>query len=264
MPISPYSFLPSIDDSNYRQHIPPPVVNGQRQAKGYFGMWARGAVPPKTFADLGLPLLTKAQVYERALEQAELKSNLYHYSLESGLPCLNQGSTNYCWINGPVHCMEIERLKETGQVVSLSPASAGARIKNFRNVGGWGSEGLEWMIQHGVNETSDWPANAIDRRYLTDVNIEKAKQNVIVEYFVLSTWEEVLSCIIANIPVAVGYNWWLHEVTGTFIDPVSPTVLDLGIRNSWGMQWGDKGFSILRGSQKYPDDAVAIVSMIAA
>lgn len=256
------SAMPVIDDSNYLDFVTAPVVEGERKSKGYFGMWEEGCAAPKEFADLGIKLIDESEWADRIRDQDKYKSNLYHYSLESGLPCLDQNSTNYCWINGPVHCMEIERLKETGQIVSLSPASAGARIKQFRNVGGWGSQGLEWMREHGVNETSDWPANAINRRYLTDDNIAKAKLNKIVEYFVLDSWQEVMSCILSNVPVAVGYNWWRHEVTGTHGVLVSGKV-ELGIRNSWSMAWGDKGFSVLKGQKKYPDDAVAIVSMFA-
>ncbi len=249
-----------IDDGNYRQHVPPAVVGGERKSKGYHGMWEPGCRSAKPFSDLGVPLVPESEWIDRIKEQERYKSNLYHYSLDSSLPCLDQNGTNYCWINGPVHCMEIERLKESGQVVSLSPASAGARIKNFRNVGGWGSQGLEWMIEHGVNETGDWPANAIDRRYLTDANIESAKRNKVFEYYSLRSWDEVVSCLLAMIPVAVGYNWWAHEVTATHLVVQSRNV-ELGIRNSWSMGWGDKGFSVLKGSKKYPDDAVAIVAI---
>lgn len=137
--------------------------------------------------------------------------------------------------------------------------AAGARIKNFRNVGGWGSEGLNWMLDHGVNLQSDWPANAIIRTYDTPENRERAKLNRIVEYFRLDNWDEVGSCLLAGIPVACGYNWWSHEVTGMDLTPAG----DLIIANSWG-NWGDQGYGLLQGSKRVPDDAVAIVSMMAA
>jgi len=64
-------------------------------------------------------------------------------------------------VNAPTHCCEIARLVETGRVFSYSPASAGAPIKGFRNVGGWGSQALDYFLEYGLNETVDWPANAM-------------------------------------------------------------------------------------------------------
>ena len=136
-----------IDDTNFQNFVPPPAG----MSKGYRGMWRPGCNAPKPFGDLGVPLIPESEWKDRIRDQETHKSNLYHFSKGMGLPCLDQNGTNYCWINGPVHCMEIMRLQETSVVFSLSPASAGARIKNFRNVGGWGSQGLEWMIPNGVN-----------------------------------------------------------------------------------------------------------------
>lgn len=248
-----------INDSNWTAFA---NDSNPTRARGYQGMWENDGLKAaaKGFGELvNVPLIPRSEWGDRARQRESDQTRLKDFCLGSGLTVLNQQSTNYCWINAPVFCCMVTRLKETGQLVRLSPASAGARIKNFRNVGGWGSEGLNWMVEHGVNLQSDWPANSISRNYDTPENREKAKLNRIVEYFRLDNWDEVASCILAGIPVACGYNWWRHEVTGMDLTPSG----DLIIANSWG-NWGDQGYGVLQGSKKDPDDAVAIVSMQAA
>ena len=141
--------------------------------------------------------------------------------------------------------------------VILSPASAGARIKGFHNVGGWGTEGLRFIVENGVCPVEKWPANAIQRSYLTADNIALAKKYRITEWYDLRprNYKQLISCVLRNWPVAVGYNWWSHEVTAYDAVIVDGKVL-LRIRNSWSMNWGDAGFSVLSVAKGTPDDAV--------
>ena len=244
-----------INDSNYREHVVPPNERG----KGYMGMWKPGHRPPGTFAGLGIPLIPKSEWAARIDKQEELSTNLYHFAISNNLPCKDQGNTNYCWINAPAYCADLIRLIQCPwEVPSHSPASVGGPIKGFANRGGWGSEGLEYMREFGMNLTQDWPDNAIDRRYYTEANKQKAMASRVLEYFVLTNWEEVVSCILSLVPVALGYNWWSHEVSGVRLADGGDR---LGIRNSWGMGWGDRGHGWLEGNKRMPDDAVAIVSL---
>lgn len=251
-----------INDSNYQQFINP-VVDGEVKKCSFRGMFRpQSIVRARTFEDLkSVPLIPEAD-WDDHIDQLERdKATLKDFCLESGLEVLNQGQTNYCWINSPTFCAMIARLQETGQCIRFSPASAGARIKNFRNVGGWGSEGLEFMIENGINEQDDWPANAIERRYDTPENREKAKKNRVLEYFHLKSYEEVVSCILSGVPVACGFNWWSHEVTGMY---VTLRTHNLGIGNSWSPKWGEYGYGELEGRKRIPDDAVAMPVLMAA
>ena len=204
---------------------------------------------------MGIPLIDPDDWDDWIQHQEDDQSTIEDLCREFDLACLNQGSTNYCWVNAPTHCAEIVRLQQTGQVYSYSPASCGAPIKNFRNIGGWGSQALARMKVHGINESKDWPDNAISRRHFTDENKAKAKANIVLEWYVLNSWEERVSCILQGFPTADGYNWWRHEVTGVGIAKRSH---DLRIRNSWGMGWGNDGFAWLKGSRKHANDSVAL------
>ena len=244
-----------IDDSNWQTFVSPQL------SRGYEGMWADGCQSPKTFDDLSsVPLIPREQWPDLIADKERNKTRIYDLVTEMDLDCKDQGGTNYCWVNAPTYCCDVIRLKETGQLRQHSPASAGGPIKSFQNRGGWGSQALEYFKVNGMNLTEDWPDNAISRSYYTDQNRTRAKDNVVLEYFKLSSWDEVASCILAGIPTGLGYNWWSHEVTGQDLVVLNGKV-ELQIRNSWGMGWGDKGHGTLKGSKKYPDDAVAITAM---
>lgn len=213
-------------------------------------------------------LIPRSEWQARIQEMEERKTRLSDLVEQAGLPCKDQNGTYYCWINAPVHCLEVMRVVQNQRMVILSPASAGGPIKNFRNNGGWGKEGLEYLVEHGCCPVDVWPANAIDRRYNTAEN-----RRIALDYRAVEWWElrprnldELMSCLLRRIPVAVGLNWWRHEVTA--YDPVwingQPGARE---RNSWGMNWpsaGARGYFVLQGSRLLPDDAVAPRSVLAA
>lgn len=210
-------------------------------------------------------LIPRSEWQDRIKEQEERKTRLSDFVDLRNIPCKNQSSTNYCWINAPVHALEIVRARQNQEYVPLSPASAGAQIKGFRNVGGWGKEGLEWIVKNGVVPSSMWPDNAIDRRYLT----QEAKQ-VAMDYRVTEWWllqprnlDQHISLLLRGIPAPVGLLWWRHEVTdyeAVWVDGQ----IGVRFRNSWGMGWGTRGYGIRTGSKLLADDIVAPRVAIAA
>lgn len=244
-----------INDQNYTNFL-------NQGRRGYFGMFPSESERKgvKTFVDLGIDLIDPSEWDDRINELEKSKSTIPDLCKQMRLPCKYQKSTNYCWVSAPTHLLEIIRLLETGQIISYSPASAGAPIKNFRNIGGWGSQALEYFIKNGINLSTDWPDTEINSKYFTDLNKAKAKKNLVLEYYVLNSFEERVTCWLSGIPTADGYNWWRHEVCGTHILKQSH---DIVIRNSWGMDWGDEGFAVLSGNKKYADDSIAITAMLA-
>src|SRR5690606_211443 len=93
----------------------------------------------------------------------------------AGIGVYDQKRLNYCWVFAPTFCLAAARtLTQNQEYVKLSPASAGSQIKNYRNVGGWGREALQWLSTHGVNTDEQWPSTTIDRRYATEANRQAA------------------------------------------------------------------------------------------
>lgn len=244
-----------IDDGTPDRDLQPPsgfsagLDLSERTSEGYAGVAER--FPQEL-------LIPRSEWQARIQEMEETKSRLSDMALAAGLPCKDQNGTNYCWINAPTYCVETVRLTMNQPMVILSPASAGGPIKGYRNVGGWGKEGLEWIVTHGLVPVDKWPANAISSSYNTEENKRLGLNYRVTEWWELQprNLDELMSCLFRSIPVAVGYSWWGHEVTAS--DPAwIDGAIALRIRNSWSMGWGSQGYGILQGNRMFPDDAVA-------
>jgi len=207
-----------------------------------------------------VPLIPRSEWPERIEEMERKKSRVTDLCDAMGVKVKNQENTNYCWINAPVHCLEIIRAVQGQTHVELSPASVGSKIKNFKNVGGWGTEGLKYLVDHGAAPVSLWPANAIDRRYDTSAADAARAKFQVDEWWDIEpgNFDAVMTCLFLRIPIAAGLSWWGHEVT--FMDPVKLDGRDrFGVRidNSWGLSWGERGRAVLTEDKATPDDAVA-------
>lgn len=203
-------------------------------------------------------LIPRSEWQARIQELDATKSSIPDLCDQAGLPVKDQKRTNYCWANAPTHCVEVVRVLEGHAPVVLSAASVGAQVKNYWNTGGWGKEALDFIIAHGVVPDDKWPNAEINKKYATPENLAEAKKFAVTGWWELEprNLDQLISCLLRRVPVAVGYNWWSHEVTA-----VRPLWLDgevaLQIDNSWGQQWGTNGRGTLQGRKMLPDDAVA-------
>ncbi len=173
---------------------------------------------------------------------------------------MNQQRTNYCWIFAPTHGVEIARMLANEPKIRLSPAWAGSIIKGGRNVGGWGREAIRFLAESGTVPVSRVAATDQSRRNDTRTNRTIAKGYRVTDWMELRprNLSQMVTTILSGYTVAVGYNWWGHEVLATDLDWIDNDVA-LIIRNSWG-GWGDYGFGVLQGSRMLADDAVACIS----
>lgn len=253
------SNIPShvIDDSNFKSHADDTEAERLGMSKGWkerqtpYGEGVGATFEPSW-------LIPESEWKERIEEREKTNRTIRALKEYKNVPSLNQNGTNYCWAHGPTCCMQIVQLQSGEELKPLSAVSVAAPIKNFQNVGGWGDQALNYIRANGINEVKDWPINKIDRRYFTAENKEKAKKNLCQEWLDLKpkNFNELMSCLLRGIPVAVAFMWWSHLVTAV------DAVIDNGevcpvIWNSWSDDWGDKGLSVIKGNKKFADEQIA-------
>jgi hypothetical protein len=202
-------------------------------------------------------LLIPASEWQARIQERQERGNTTRALMAANGIQIKRQTIGYCWIFAPTLAVEIARVQQGNKHIPLSPASAGAYVKNFRDRGGWGHEALDRIHAAGINTTAEWPDNALDRRLDTQANREAAIKNRVPEWWHLpdDNVPAVISALLRGFTVAVGFNWWGHEVLA--IDPVwIDGEACYEIANSWGPEWGDKGFGVLRGRKAVPQDAV--------
>lgn len=214
---------------------------------------------------LDIELIPRAEWPDRIADMERSKSRLTDLADFSGLTVLNQERTNYCWCNGVVHCVEVLRLVQGESLVRLSPASIGGPLTGYRNVGGWGSKALEYVVEHGVVPQSDWPANAIDQRYDTEATRKLRANYQVDDWYDVPprNFDAMMTCLLLRMPCAVAYNWWGHLVCA--MDPYHKNgQFGVVIDNSWGTSWGTNGRSVLMEGKGTPDECIAAKVVTAA
>jgi hypothetical protein len=199
-------------------------------------------------------------------EQVRTNSTLEHLIKRHGVQIKNQKRTNYCWIFGPTYAAEVVRALSGQSYLSLSPASGGAQIKNYRNSGGWGIEAIKWIAERGLVPSQFWPDTAIDRAHATAENRERAMGFRSTEWYGFPDRDVryVVSAILRRLPVPVGYSWWGHEVCSIGLAFSGGSLARLRIANSWDVTWGEQGYGWVEGRRMTPDDAVSPIVMSVA
>lgn len=250
-----------IHDGNWQDHVVG-VVGGVEMGRGLVARDHDDEPLGGFAAPFDLPVIPRSQWPALIAEQERTQSSLWHIR-ERGLngqriPSLNQGQTNYCWSHGPVSAMTLIRAFMGQPYVRLSATAVAAIIKGGRNQGGWGTEALRWIAAHGCPPVDLWPPNDRSLRHDTPAMRTEAGKNKITEWYDLRprNFDQLATCLLLNIPVAVGYNWWSHEVCAIRLRQAGGAYV-VDIWNSWGDSYGTDGIGTLSESRATPDDAVA-------
>lgn len=219
-----------------------------------------------------LPLVPWDEIPDRIAHMEETKTRLI--DLVEALDPLDQNGQGFCWFysgTAAIHCL---RMRNNQPNVRLSAHSGACVIKNFRDEGGWGAQGLDFQKERGVVPVSLWAEKSMSRQYDTPANWEAAKEYRATEGFVdlnspqydrELTVQQIISCYLNRIPVISDFNWWGHSVCGLWMYDYKPNLRKNDpnryaaneILNSWAKSWGQNGRGILKDSKAFPNGASA-------
>lgn len=252
-----------IHDDNAARHDRDLMVNGQ---------WMRRGRVPRDFeehplyespvtAAVDFKPIPRSEWRARLDQMIAEKSRISDILRNQGIKSLNQQQTNYCWANGPTGCIVAMRAINNLPYIPLSPASVAAPVTGYRNVGGIGTDALEYIAKYGVCSADVWPPNAIQRSLDNPTTQANRANHKALKWYDLdpgnNIFDYMVTLLLNRKPVAVGYNWWSHEVMACDLEFDSSGRPAVRIRNSWGDDWSDQGFAVLNESKGTPDDAVS-------
>ena len=255
-----------IGDDNYKDFCAPIgestilLPDGSHRAFGFAGRqhpfgYAFGKIETR------VPLIPRSEWKQRILEGEGgwLSSIVARYGMKSK----DQDGLGYCWVYGPTRALEIIRVIEGSPFEELSPESVGGPVRNWRNEGGYAEEAFTQLEEFGACHVDymDAPNSLSPKRW--KVGWEANREDHRIEhkwYDINSSFDEVMSCLLAHIPVAAGLNWWGHLIC--YLDPVIMPNGGFGVRfqNSWGVDWpskGANGLATLTEAKATPDGAGA-------
>jgi len=269
-----------IHEGNYTKYQTDVKVDGERKARGLirrnYSKYPRGCYAAALAVDV--PLTPRVEWPDRIRQKITDKSQLSDVRLAAGpggapVPSRDQNGKGYCWFHSGTSAMLLVRATQNEAYADLSAYAGACVIKNFRDEGGWGAQGLDFQMSRGIPTSEFWPQRSMDKKNDTPATWENAKLHRITEGFIdlaaaqydrNLTFDQVASLLLSDVPVIVDYNWWSHSVCAMDLldlDPSKPlTSVDRwGIRiwNSWGDSWSDRGMGALAGKKAVPDGAVA-------
>ncbi|CAI9599553.1 unnamed protein product [Staurois parvus] len=187
-------------------------------------------------------------------------------------PVRNQGSCGSCWAFSSVGALEGQLKKTTGKLVVLSPQNLVDCVKkNDGCGGGYMTNAFEYVRDNkGIDSETAYPYVGEDQtcNYTTAGKAAKCKSYKEV----LEGSEKALKKAVGTVgPISVGIDASLSTFQfynkGIYYDPecnaeaINHAVLAVGygvqkkskywiVKNSWGEDWGDKGYILMAKDKK--------------
>ena len=212
-----------------------------------------------------MPLIPQSEWSARIKEMTETQSRLS--DIRRGFPSLDQNGHGYCWAYSTGACTMLLRNLNGLPYVRLNPHSVAAIIKGGKDEGGWCGLSAQFLREHGIASEAVWPKHS--RSLANDTPAARANMALhkcTEDWVDLTrqvydqnlTFAQVATCLLNRIPCALDFHWWSHSVCGMDLVEIEPGSFGIRILNSWTDNWGEKGTSVLRGTQAQPNGAVAL------
>jgi hypothetical protein len=303
-----------IHDGNAHQHKPhAPYVGPDGQPRA-FGLVPRdyhanplgcyGSIRPYHAVDF--PLIPRSEWSQRARDQIAGGYRCSDLRMRGNngqkIPSRDQNGRGYCWFHSGTSALLVARARANLAYADLSAYAGACVIKNFRDEGGWGAQGVDFLASRGVPTAKFWPQRSVDRACDNPATWENAKLYRVLEGWIdlaaaqydrNLSFDQELSLYLVTQPCVKDENWWSHSICG--VDAVdgsaqrdvtrgeSGKLLQLkdfdqfwgmddevtggwGVRiwNSWGDTWSSDGMGVLTGKQAVSDGCVGVLTTTAS
>jgi hypothetical protein len=264
-----------INDDTPQYMLGDAVVGGEHKARGLvprdYSTHPQGCYAPIPAWSVDMPLIPRSEWSDRIKEKVATRSQLSDIRLAGnngqGIPSLDQNGRGYCWMHSGTSCLTVLRAVMNQPYVGLSAYGPACVIKGYRDEGGWGAQGVDFLASRGVPSEKFWPMKATSRSYDNPETWANAALHKVTEGWIdlaaaqynrNLTFDQVATCLLLNQPVVGDFNFWSHSVCLLDLVETSPGRFGVRIWNSWGDGWSDRGMGVLDGSRAVPDGGVAL------
>lgn len=234
--------LPVADEHDFKHLVFPWTTNDEGKMQSLSGYVPRdydleplgSGVGAKLLPDALLDEYPDEKVWKERFKELEAKKLDLPSRLQAAFERgewigLNQNPTNYCWCYAVIHAIMIDRFLRGEPFFRLSPYSTACIVKNFSNIGGWGSQALAQAVKTGVCTEEYWPMEkpgmSSSARSAANMNairngrqyLESSRANALLhrptEFNDLPqrSWRHKMAALCVPLPVASGYNRIGHE-----------------------------------------------------
>lgn len=257
---------PLIIDDSTKDHIHSPRGVGKGYVERDYELY-----PVEMFAEpKEIPLIPRSDWDAIIDEQEEQQSSLEHIWFRKGYHHLDQNGQGFCWAYSGAHAIMAARARDNQPYERLSAHAVACKIMDFRDKGAWCGLSAKFFLENGCPTVAKWPEKSMSRAHDNPATWEEAARFKVTENYVdltrpvwgqNLTFDQIMSCLLQNIPVQLDFNWWGHSVCGIRAARIERGSYGPRIVNSWP-KWGDRGFATLQGNRGIPDGAVATRAVI--
>lgn len=187
-------------------------------------------------------LVPLSEILPRIKAKEAAESTLLHVWKRKVNTVLDQNGFGYCHAFSPAMMIMVLRAAQGLGHTLLSASSIGGPVTGFQNQGAYIFNDLKQIVNFGIAPVEYdgkviYPMTTTKNHWTPEAQ-RLAKLNIVEEY-----WEgdnsdnhAVISCLLTDKPVCVGYNWWGHAVTLLWVTVVNNVLYVIGI-NSWKNTW---------------------------
>jgi hypothetical protein len=208
-------------------------------------------------------LIPRNEWRERAQALEAARATPEHVAEFARVPILNQGRRPYCWAYGAMGVLMVGYAAAGLPVPHLSATSLAAKIKHYRDVGGWAGEAIEGNQRFGCSTIEFWPEADLNPAHDTPDQRANAALHIATEWAELAprSFDAAASQLLRGRAVTLGLAWWGHLIYATKLVILQNGGYGMLIRNSWGREWEREGRAILPEAKATPDEAYIIRSV---